>query len=40
MIRAWSVTVYDTTTGRFHPNDDDCYHINNTTAVKNEDGRG
>lgn len=34
----WSVTVYDTTTGRLHPNDDDRYHINNTTAVKNEDG--
>ena len=34
----WSVTVYDSTTGRFHPNDDDRYHINNTTAVKNEDG--
>jgi len=34
----WSITVYDTTTGRFHPNDDDRYHINNTTAVKNEDG--
>jgi hypothetical protein len=34
----WSVTIYDSTTGRFHPNDDDRYHINNTTAVKNEDG--
>jgi len=34
----WSVTVYDSTTGRFHPNDDDRYHINNTTAVRNEDG--
>ncbi|MGB5520662.1 MAG: DUF1214 domain-containing protein, partial [Gammaproteobacteria bacterium] len=34
----WSVTVYDSTTGRLHPNDDDRYHINNTTAVKNEDG--
>ena len=34
----WSVTVYDSTTGRFHPNDDNRYHINNTTAVKNEDG--
>ena len=34
----WSVTVYDSATGRFHPNDDDRYHINNTTAVKNEDG--
>jgi hypothetical protein len=34
----WSVTIYDSTTGRFHPNDADRYHINNTTAVKNEDG--
>ena len=34
----WSITVYDSTTGRLHPNDDDRYHINNTTAVKNEDG--
>lgn len=34
----WSVTVYDSSTGRLHPNDDDRYHINNTTAVKNEDG--
>jgi len=34
----WSVTIYDSTTGRFHPNDDNRYHINNTTAVKNEDG--
>jgi hypothetical protein len=34
----WSVTVYDSTTGRLHPNDDDRYHINNTTAVKNDDG--
>jgi len=34
----WSVTAYDSTTGRFHPNGDDRYHINNTTAVKNEDG--
>ena len=34
----WSITVYDTTTGRFHPNDDNRYHINNTSAVKNEDG--
>ena len=33
----WSVTVYDSTTGRLHPNDDDRYHINNTTAVRNED---
>jgi len=34
----WSITVYDSTTGRLHPNDDDRYHINNTTAVKNEAG--
>ena len=34
----WSITVYDSTTGRLHPNEDDRYHINNTTAVKNEDG--
>ena len=34
----WSITVYDSTTGRLHPNDDDRYHINNTTAVNNEDG--
>jgi len=34
----WSITVYDSTTGRLHPNDDNRYHINNTTAVRNEDG--
>ena len=34
----WSITAYDSTTGRLHPNDDDRYHINNTTAVRNEDG--
>jgi hypothetical protein len=34
----WSLTVYDSTTGRLHPNDDDRYHINNTTAVSNDDG--
>lgn len=35
----WSVTVYDTDSGGFfHPNKDDRYHINNTTAVKNNDG--
>jgi len=34
----WSITVYDSSTGRLHPNDDNRYHINNTTAVKNEDG--
>jgi hypothetical protein len=35
----WSVTVYDTERGGyFHPNPEDKYHINNTTAVRNEDG--
>ena len=35
----WSVTVYDTRRGGFlHPNDDDRYHINNTSAVANKDG--
>jgi hypothetical protein len=34
----WSVTVYDSNTGRLHPNDHDRYHINNTTAARNEDG--
>ena len=35
----WSITVYDTDRGGFfHLNKDDRYHINNTTAVKNEDG--
>ena len=34
----WSITAYDSTAGRLHPNDDDRYHFNNTTAVKNEDG--
>ncbi len=35
----WSVTVYDTERGGFlHPNKDNRYHINNTSAVKNEDG--
>jgi hypothetical protein len=34
----WSVTVYDTATGRLHPNKRDCYHINNTTAIQNENG--
>jgi hypothetical protein len=34
----WSITVYDSSTGRFHPNDDNRYHFNNTTAVKDEDG--
>ena len=35
----WSLTVYDTARGGFlHPNKDDRYHINNTTAVANDDG--
>jgi hypothetical protein len=35
----WSITVYDTGRGGFlHPNDDDRYHINNTAAVRNDDG--
>lgn len=35
----WSVTVYDTGRGGFlHPNDQDRYHINNTSAVQNKDG--
>ena len=34
----WSLTVYDSTTGRLHPNAADRYHINNTTAVSNDDG--
>jgi hypothetical protein len=35
----WSVTVYDTERGGFfHPNKDDRYHINNTSAVRNDDG--
>ncbi len=35
----WSLTVYDTERGGFfHPNKDDRYHINNTSAVKNDDG--
>jgi hypothetical protein len=35
----WSVTVYDTDRGGFlHPNKDDLYHINNTSAGRNEDG--
>jgi hypothetical protein len=34
----WSLTVYDTERGGFlHPNKDDRYHINNTTAVSNDD---
>ena len=35
----WSITVYDTERGGFfHPNKDDRYHINGTSAVKNADG--
>lgn len=35
----WSITVYDTDRGGFlHPNKDNRYHINNTSAVKSEDG--
>ncbi len=35
----WSVTVYDTGRGGFpHPNDDDRYPINNTAAIRNDDG--
>lgn len=35
----WSVTVYDTERGGyFHPNADNRYHINNTTAVRNQNG--
>jgi hypothetical protein len=35
----WSVTVYDTERGGYlHPNDNDRYHINDTTAVRNDDG--
>jgi len=35
----WSLTVYDTERGGFlHPNDEDHYHINDTTAVRNHDG--
>ncbi len=35
----WSLTVYDSDRGGFlHPNKYDRYHINNTSAVPNEDG--
>jgi hypothetical protein len=35
----WSLTVYDTKRGGyFHPNKDDRYHINGSTAVPNADG--
>ena len=35
----WSITVYDTERGGyFHPNAQNRYHINNTSAVKNDDG--
>jgi hypothetical protein len=34
----WSVTVYDTQRGgHLHPNKNDRYHINDTTAVRNRD---
>jgi hypothetical protein len=36
----WSLTVYDTDRGGFlHPNKYNRYHINDTTAVANDDGR-
>jgi len=35
----WSLTVYDTERGGYlHPNKENKYHINNTSAVKNKDG--
>ena len=35
----WSITAYDTDRGGyFHPNENDRYHINNTAAVRNDDG--
>jgi len=35
----WSLTVYDTERGGYlHPNEEDRYHINNSTAVANENG--
>ena len=35
----WSLTVYDTDRGGFfHSNADDRYHINNTSAIRNDDG--
>lgn len=35
----WSITVYDFDRGGFfHPNADDRYHINNTSAIRNDDG--
>ena len=35
----WSITIYDTGRGGFlHPNEQDRYHINNTSAVENADG--
>lgn len=35
----WSVTIYDTKRGGYlHPNNQDKYHINNSSAIKNEDG--
>jgi hypothetical protein len=35
----WSITVYDTEHGSFlHPNKDNRYRINDTSAVRNDDG--
>lgn len=35
----WSLTVYDTGRGGFfHPNKDNRYHINNTTAIESQEG--
>lgn len=35
----WSVTVYDSERGGFlHPNRNDRYHINNTSAIRNANG--
>jgi len=34
----WSVTVYDSETGRLHPNEHNRYHINDTIAVKDDGG--
>ena len=35
----WSVTAYDSERGGFfHPNKNNLYHINNTSAIRNSDG--
>lgn len=35
----WSITAYDSERGGFfHPNKNNRYHINNTTAIRNADG--